>query len=62
MVAAIPSADTYGQGTGLILMDNVNCQGIEERLDQCNHRGWTVHNCDHSNDAAAECYVERASK
>ena len=33
-------------------MDNVQCSGSEEALDQCSFRGWGVHNCYHSTDDA----------
>jgi len=36
-------------------MDNVACSGSENSLDECDHRGWGVHNCDHDEDVAIEC-------
>lgn len=33
-------------------MDNVQCTGSEEVLDQCDFPGWGVHNCDHRYDDA----------
>ncbi|XP_071800220.1 scavenger receptor cysteine-rich type 1 protein M130-like isoform X2 [Asterias amurensis] len=45
----------FGQGTGQILMDDVNCVGNEDRLQDCVFRGWSISNCSHSNDASVTC-------
>ena len=31
--------------TGVVWLDNVNCSGTEENLNQCGHAPWGVHNC-----------------
>ena len=37
-------------------MDNVQCTGSEEALDDCSFSGWGIHSCDHSfNDAGIVC-------
>ncbi len=43
-------------GTGQIWLDDVQCSGSEERLDECSHRGWGQHNCNHREDAWVQCF------
>ncbi|KAK7497125.1 hypothetical protein BaRGS_00011655 [Batillaria attramentaria] len=49
-----PSAH-YGQGTGPIWLDDLNCTGNERDVFQCSHRGVGSHNCDHSEDVGLNC-------
>uniref|UniRef100_A0A452SES3 SRCR domain-containing protein n=1 Tax=Ursus americanus TaxID=9643 RepID=A0A452SES3_URSAM len=46
-----PGEAHYGQGSGPILMDDVQCSGTEAYLGQCSHAGWFTHNCGHGEDA-----------
>ncbi len=45
----------FGPGTGQILMDNVNCHGNEERMQDCVFLGWGSHTCVHLDDASVTC-------
>ena len=45
----------YGQGSGQIWLDDVNCVGSEDTIGNCSHRGWGVVGCSHSEDASVEC-------
>lgn len=45
----------YGQGTGVIAMDDVGCSGEEINLFSCSYVGSTAHNCRHTEDAGVEC-------
>ena len=45
----------YGQGTGPILLDNVNCVGTEFSLFLCKHRAVGKHNCYHRDDVSVQC-------
>ncbi|CAC5410844.1 HMCN [Mytilus coruscus] len=47
---------TAGNGNGTIWLDDVACNGQENRLDSCNHNGWSLHNCVHGEDVGVRCY------
>ena len=45
----------FGQGFGTTWLDEVNCQGYENNLNECAHSGWEVEDCTHSEDASVIC-------
>ena len=45
----------YGQGTGPILLDDIDCLGSESALLLCRHSGIGNHDFHHSKDASVLC-------
>ena len=50
-----PHSAFYGEGSGQIWLDDVNCVGTELTITHCSHRGWGSHNCNHGKDASVKC-------
>lgn len=56
----LPAAMTFGQGSGPIFLDNVDCKGREAALSECWSHGWGIHNCYHYEDVAVVCNGNKA--
>ncbi|XP_040450039.1 deleted in malignant brain tumors 1 protein-like isoform X1 [Falco naumanni] len=54
-VLSVAPGARYGEGTGQIWLDEVNCTGEESHLSQCRAKPWGEHNCHHVEDASVEC-------
>ena len=54
-VSAAPGSAHFGAGSGQTWLDDVNCLGNEALIVNCQHRGWGVENCVHSEDASVIC-------
>ena len=52
----------FGEGSGSIWLDNIECTGNETTLASCGHLGLMItRNCSHSEDAGVKCYGEQGS-
>ena len=49
---------TFGQGTGPIWLDEVQCIGTEANLTECSHDGFGNEDCIHFEDAGVRCATE----
>ena len=51
----------FGEGLGIIWLDNVRCVGTETRLANCPANALGAHNCVHSEDAGVRCEAQGTS-
>ncbi|XP_051801899.1 deleted in malignant brain tumors 1 protein [Acanthochromis polyacanthus] len=58
---AAPTNARFGQGSGPIWLDDVQCSGNESLITNCTHRGFGVHNCGHNEDASTICNGKNGS-
>ncbi|NP_999764.1 scavenger receptor cysteine-rich protein precursor [Strongylocentrotus purpuratus] len=54
-----PGSAQFGQGTGLIQLDDVGCTGAEQTIFDCAHPAFGVHNCAHYEDAGVVCIASQ---
>lgn len=45
----------YGQGSGYIVLDDVDCRGPETSIASCRHYGYKHNNCGHDEDVGVVC-------
>ena len=45
----------FGQGSGPITIDELQCNGYESSIRQCSSEPWHTHNCNHGEDAGVHC-------
>ncbi|KAG5831561.1 hypothetical protein ANANG_G00305000 [Anguilla anguilla] len=53
--AEVAPEGRYGEGSGLILLDDVQCAGTEQSLLDCSHGEWGRHDCSHGEDVGVRC-------
>lgn len=47
----------FGFGNGLILLDDVDCLGIEIDIGVCKYWGWIIYNCNYVEDVVVRCLL-----
>ena len=52
-------SQTFGAGSGPILLDNMRCVGDETSIMDCPKNAIGDHNCQHSDDAGVICRVDQ---
>ena len=49
----------YSAGSGEIWLDDIQCNGTETSIADCQHSGWGNHNCGHGEDVSVSCIIVR---
>ena len=49
----------FGAGSGEIILDDVNCTGMEHNIESCQHNGYKKDNCNHNEDAGVICDISK---
>ena len=58
-VSVVSAVQGFGGGTGDVFLDNVDCNGTENQLADCNYNGIGIDHCkefNHVEDAGVACF------